>query len=331
MLPHTTLGTTVRTSISTNLIPLMQFSTVAAIAVGTIFSTTAPVQAAALTLGRLTFSEAGGDYQITGGRIDNDFYTIEQAVYGPNINLLMAIDGLRRSRSIGFQFQSILTNLTGTPWIFFDHELREDVNTPSPEGDGLSFAQGFTSLRPFTSNLFGNADEVTDVRDFINFSGGIVNPGQTVTFQYAITDNSPIDRFFLLQRPNFQTGGVGFVDLTPPPPPEPPAPPPEPPAPPPEPPAPPPEPAPQPAPPAPEPVPQPAPPAPEPVPAPPAPQPVPPAPIPSPSPAPTTEVIVPIASPSPETNSAAVPEPSTVLGLLTFGAIAGRLRAKQKR
>lgn len=176
-------------------------------------------QAARLELGDVSFEEVSGNFQITGGSRSPDFYTIYQDVTGPDINLLMRIEGfeeLYEDGYVGIRVQSIVRNLTGTPWIFFDHELREDQNTPSPEADGLSFAQGYTSVRPFTSDLLPAANEVIDVRDFVNFSGGIVQPGQTVTFVYAITDNSPEDRFFLLQRPNFQPGGVGFVNPTPP-------------------------------------------------------------------------------------------------------------------
>lgn len=178
-------------------------------------------EAARLRLGDVSFEEVSGNFQITGGSRNSEFYTIYQDVTGPDVNLLMRIEGfddLYDSGYVGIRVQSIVRNLTGTPWIFFDHELRESQNTPSPEADGLSFAQGYTSIRPFTSDLLPLANEVIDVRDFVNFSGGIVQPGQTVTFIYAITDNSPEDRFFLLQRPNFQPGGVGFVNPAPPPP-----------------------------------------------------------------------------------------------------------------
>ncbi|WP_431657558.1 PEP-CTERM sorting domain-containing protein [Pantanalinema rosaneae] len=182
-------------------------------------------QAARLRLGDVSFEEVSGNFQITGGSRSTDFYTIYQDVTGPDVNLLMRIEGfdrLYRQGYVGIRVQSIVRNLTGTPWIFFDHELRENQNIPSPEADGLSFAQGYTTIRPFTSDLLPLANEVIDVRDFVNYSGGIVQPGQTVTFIYAITDNSPQSHFFLLQRPNFQPGGVGFVDPLPSPPPEPP-------------------------------------------------------------------------------------------------------------
>jgi hypothetical protein len=253
----------------------------AAIALLSTLGTPLPAQAAALSLGGLTFSEVSGDYRLTGGRLDAGLFTLEQEVFGPNINLFMAIDGLLNAcpyrGGCYFFVQSVVTNRTGTPWNFFDHELQEVFGVASPEADGLSFAQQYPEFRPFTANRYGRADEVTDVRDFVNFSGGTVAPGESVIFRYAIADTTPLNRFYLLQRPNFQVGGIGFVNPTP--------------------------------------------------------QPTPvvsPVPSPSPDPIPSVEP-GPIDSGSDPDNSAAVPEPSTILGLLVFGAIAGGAKLKHPR
>ena len=177
----------------------------------------APAKAASLVLEDLGFSEVAGDFVITGGEVGTDTLRIFQDVTGPNIDLFTSVQGLRSSGFIGFRLESVLTNRTDTPWIFFDHELQEQFGVASPEEDGLSFAQQFNSVRP-TSDAFSTVDEVTDVRDFVNFSGGVVNPNQTVTFRYFILDNAPNDLFFLRQRPNFAPGGVGVVPVSPTPP-----------------------------------------------------------------------------------------------------------------
>lgn len=258
-------------------------------------------QAATLRLGDLSFSEAGGSFNITGGFVTRDespIYVIQQEVYGPDINLYTRITGLPQMYPvIGFRVQYRVINLTGTPWNFFDNELRESPMVPSPEQDGLSFAQGYNSIRPFVSDRLPLVNETTDVRDFVNFSGGVVNPGEVGIFQFAITDNSPINQFYLLQRPNYQPAGVGFVQ--PPPPPQPPAPP---------------------APPAPTPpVAAPTPPVavPEPT-----PTPTPPAPAPTnqPTPLPEPPILVPPDNSSTPDRSAAVPEPTTVAGLALAAA-----------
>ncbi len=195
----------------------------AAIAISSAIGTATSAQAVSLQLGGLRFSEISGNFSIVNGRIDPDgFYTIEQDVYGPDTNLYMSIDGFPRlcprCSYVGIGFQSVLTNRTGTPWIFVDHELQEAYGFPSPEADGLSFGQFLPQFRPFTSTRFSTSEEEIDVRDYVNFSGGIVAPGDTVVFRYIFTDTTPLNRFFLLQRPNFQPR-VGFIDPTPPPPP----------------------------------------------------------------------------------------------------------------
>jgi hypothetical protein len=258
---------------------------------------TAPgARAAALNLGGLTFSEASGDFRITGGRIEPNavrlgssalnLFILEQEVFGPNINLFVAIDGfLTQCPYLGgclFPVLSVVTNRTGTPWNFFDHELQEIAGIASPEEDGLSFAQGINGLRPFSSTGFAQVDEVTDVRDFVNYSGGTVAPGSSVIFRYVIADTTPLNRFYLLQRPNFQVGGGGFVNPTP-------------------------------------------------IASPPLSRPEPdPIGLPPsrPEPDPGGGTVTP--DPAPD-NTAAVPEPATLLGVLAFGAIAGGIRKMQQR
>lgn len=173
-----------------------------------------PAQAASLVLEDIRFSEVAGDFTITGGERTRDALRLFQDVTGPNVDLFMSIEGLLSTGYFGFRLETVVTNRTNTPWIFYDHELQERFGVASPEEDGLSFAQQFASVRP-TSNAFSRVDEVTDVRDFVNYSGGVVNPNETVTFRYFVLDNAPNDLFFLRQRPNFASGGVGTVEVPP--------------------------------------------------------------------------------------------------------------------
>jgi hypothetical protein len=265
----------------------------AAIAAMVTVGFTQAAEAAVLRLGPLTFSEAGGDFvlvngQLTAGTLTATEFVLQQEVFGPNINLFIAIDGFRSACPVRggciFSVLSLVTNRTNTPWVFFDKELQEVYGVASPEEDGLSFGQGINQVRPFGSDRFARVDEVTDVRDFINFSAGTVAPGDTAAFRYVISDTTPINRFFLLQRPNFQTGGGGFVNPTP----------------------------------------------------------IVTLPTPIPSPVLSVETVPsPIVLPPPrggEVNpvpepdhSAAVPEPSTVLGVALFGAIVARLRQQRSQ
>ncbi len=165
----------------------------------------------------LTFSEVGSGINITGGSgsgtSSGDPIVLNEELTGVDATISIAgLPNFGEQSNLeyrpGFFLQKVITNSTGQTWNLFDHELQETLGTPSLNGDGLSFAQGLSSARPFTSSNFLVADEITDVRDFISYSGGSVAPGETVTFNFAITDNSPIDLFYLRQRPNYRVGEV---------------------------------------------------------------------------------------------------------------------------
>jgi len=102
--------------------------------------------------------------------------------------------------SYGKWFTKTVLNNTGVAWTSFELELQILLGTPSLDGDGLSFAQG--SGFTFSSDKFGTYTAIEDIRDYLNFSRGLVDVGDTVTFNFAITDNRLNDPFWLLQTPN---------------------------------------------------------------------------------------------------------------------------------
>ena len=115
-----------------------------------------------------------------------------------------------------------ITNNPGSTWTRFANELLDpagqandasDVQpypafvpvgyTTSNDNDGLSFAQG--SLLPRTSVAFTSllTDELTDVRDFLDFFTGSVLSGFGDTITYGLRDNAAANQpFLLVQRPN---------------------------------------------------------------------------------------------------------------------------------
>ena len=99
----------------------------------------------------------------------------------------------------GSWFSGNVTNNSGVAWTSFELELQETLGTASGEGDGLSFAQG--AGLTYTSSEFGTFTRIDTARDYLNFSGGTVLPGQSVTFRFAVSDNSP-HAFFLAATPN---------------------------------------------------------------------------------------------------------------------------------
>ncbi|MDB5812288.1 MAG: hypothetical protein JWN94_4410 [Betaproteobacteria bacterium] len=102
----------------------------------------------------------------------------------------------------GRWFSKTVLNNTGATWTSFELELQVRLGTPSGQGDGLSFADGSNLTGLFTSNQFATYTRQDVTRDYLNFSGGDVLPGESVTFKFVITDNSDNSPFYLVQTPN---------------------------------------------------------------------------------------------------------------------------------
>jgi PEP-CTERM motif len=115
-----------------------------------------------------------------------------------------------------------IRNLSGSTWTSIANELLDpsgdpnDALDPSPQpgfvpvgwstsndNDGLSFAQG--SGLPRLSSAFPTVtvDELSDVRDFIDFSGASVASGAaSFTVTYGLRDTGNNEPFLLSQRVN---------------------------------------------------------------------------------------------------------------------------------
>ena len=101
--------------------------------------------------------------------------------------------------------KTVLNN-SGVLWTSFEIELQQILGTPSPEGDGLSFAQG--AGLTFTSSVFTTITRADITRDYLNFSGGSVANGASVSFTFAVTDNTPQSPVYISQTPNRAEIGV---------------------------------------------------------------------------------------------------------------------------
>ena len=207
-----------------------QIGVASLVSAGLLASFSIPATAACLA-GRcsqngLVFSEASQNFRITnvaGLGTPNNPFVVYQDVWGLDISI--AVDNLTQTphHSVfnrpGFAISIVSRNLTGAFWRFYDHELQETAGYASGENDGLSFAQGIGPARPYTSSHYARADEITDVRDFINFYRGAgVHPGETVRFNYFITDTIPNHRFYIRQRPDYRTNTTPTPSVTPQPP-----------------------------------------------------------------------------------------------------------------
>jgi len=109
--------------------------------------------------------------------------------------------------TFGKWLQKTIVNNTGVNWTSFELELQVVPGTPSLDGDGLSFAQGSGFEDEFFSDRFATYTAIEDIRDYLNFHNGTVLPGESVTFTFAMTDNSTKNPFYLLQTPNIRDIG----------------------------------------------------------------------------------------------------------------------------
>ncbi|MEO5739463.1 MAG: hypothetical protein ABIS29_02595, partial [Vicinamibacterales bacterium] len=104
----------------------------------------------------------------------------------------------------GKWLRKTVVNATSENWTSFELELQVTPGTPSLDGDGLSFAQGSGFEGSFLSDRFATYSAIQDIRDYLNFHDGVVAPGESVTFMFAMTDTVDRADFFLLQSPNLR-------------------------------------------------------------------------------------------------------------------------------
>lgn len=174
------------------------------------FGACGPAVAGELVLGGLTFSDELGGVELHAGwgsgTLDDPFVLVEAITgRGPAVLVVRGLsprfgNRIRSQHATGFALIKIVHNRTRTPWSLFEIELREHLERPSPYGDGLSFGQGTTAGRPFRADRFAAVDEIFEPYDAVIFSGGMVAPGESVRVELVVTDTTPHDVFYLLQR-----------------------------------------------------------------------------------------------------------------------------------
>lgn len=131
---------------------------------------------------------------------------------------VLEISGL--DANVSYVVQKIINNNTGLDWTSLANELLDpdlDAADPLPQPafvppgystsndlDGLSFDQGGSSSRSSTVFSTVVVDELTDARDFLDFTGGILAAGASDNFMtFGLRDNLGNNQpFLLIQRPN---------------------------------------------------------------------------------------------------------------------------------
>jgi hypothetical protein len=174
--------------------------------------------------GGLTFSDAYGGFRIAAvsgtGTLADPFIVVEE-ITGPTSAVLI-IEGLSPEfgnrvgtlHHTGFALRKIVHNSTPFIWSFMEFELQQEFGVSSDYLDGLSFGQGSTTGKPFSSDQFNEFLERDEPIDSIFFDGGYLRPGESAVFNIIITDTTPIPRFYLVQQPNRPTVQLLTNDAT---------------------------------------------------------------------------------------------------------------------
>ncbi len=163
-----------------------------------------------LSANGMIFSDEMGGFRIlsaTGSGTRRDpFIVVEEITRDGPVTLV--VRGLRTNYRrfdwggsyAAFALTKIVINRTRHAWNSFDIELREMRLQPSGYLDGLSFDQPALSGRPFRSDRFGAVHEVFEPYDRVRFRRGAVAVGQSAKFDLFITDPTPRETFYVIQR-----------------------------------------------------------------------------------------------------------------------------------
>ena len=162
--------------------------------------------------GAYSFSDELGGFRITGvagkGTIDDPVVIAEELSSASPVTLV--IRTIRPIRAFDFSgnyangFLHVrleVLNASRLAWVEFEFELQEQLHEPSLFGDGLSFDQRRTDARTISSNSFAEFSRDFEPYDRLLLRNGKVDPGETATFGFLITDFTPKSQFYLVQDP----------------------------------------------------------------------------------------------------------------------------------
>src|SRR5262245_57094239 len=163
-----------------------------------------------ITKDGMSFSDEQGGFalkSVTGHGSLDDPYVITEDVFGPQQSILV-IRGMKQAGNrigthhiAGIAVTKIVFNRSKDVWQNYQLELREVLTRHSPYEDGLSFAQNTVISGSFTVSSFPDLQRYDEPQDTLGWSGKSVPPGDSASFTFLITDMSPVDKFYLFQKP----------------------------------------------------------------------------------------------------------------------------------
>jgi hypothetical protein len=177
---------------------------------GVVACNTLPATALELRQDGLSFSDEGGGFvlkSVSGTGTLSDPFVVLEEVTDPR-QAVLVIRGMKEVGNrigthhiAGVAVTKVVINRTDRTWQNFQLELRELMERHSSYEDGLSFAQNTPLSDAVTTSSFPIIQRIDEPQDTLAFSGKFVQPGDSATFSFLITDMSPVSKFFLVQQP----------------------------------------------------------------------------------------------------------------------------------
>jgi hypothetical protein len=98
-------------------------------------------------------------------------------------------------------FKFVTRNNSNLAWVEFEFELQEIKDVPSTFGDGLSFDQRRSESEDIGSDRFAEFSRDFEPYDRLRFREGKVDPLDTSSFSFFVTDFTPRSQFYIVQDP----------------------------------------------------------------------------------------------------------------------------------
>jgi hypothetical protein len=162
--------------------------------------------------GPYSFSDELGGFRITsatgtGTKEDPVVITQELHSASPVTLVIRAIRPIEPFGSPGnvangfLHLRTDVLNNGGQAWIEFEFELQEILGKASVFGDGLSFDQRQSDTDNISSDSFAEFSRDFEPYDRLLFKNGRVDPLETASFSFLVTDFTPRLQFYLVLDP----------------------------------------------------------------------------------------------------------------------------------
>lgn len=176
----------------------------------------APGGAAEFQAGNFSLSDELGGFKllsVTGTGSTDDPLVVTEELYGTDpVTLIIRRTALDQPELRPIQGRLTLVkhviNRSGRVWAGYHVELQEILNQPSTRSDGLSFNQAGSQPPDVEADPFTLNNRRFEPLDRIEFLGGAVDPGGTLSLRLTITDPTPVSPFYLLQDPQLVSAGL---------------------------------------------------------------------------------------------------------------------------